>query len=31
MLDDVWHELLPDDYENPPRPPILRILLCMSL
>jgi hypothetical protein len=31
MLDDVWHELLFDDYENLPRPLILSILLCMSL
>jgi hypothetical protein len=27
MLDEVWLELLPDDFENPYRPTILRILL----
>jgi hypothetical protein len=31
MFDDVRHELLPVDYENPPQPPILRILLHMRL
>jgi hypothetical protein len=27
MLDDVHHELLPVDSENPVNPPIMRILL----
>jgi hypothetical protein len=27
MLYDVHHELLPVDSENPPQPPIMRILL----
>lgn len=31
MFDDVRRELLPVDSENPPQPPILRILLYLRL
>jgi hypothetical protein len=37
MLDDVWHDLLPDDFENPPQlpdsedPPTLELLKFFKL